>query len=288
MTQTTARIIDGKRMSTEIEDEVREEVSALVAAGKTPPCLVVVLVGEDPASQVYVRNKGLACGRVGFGSQTIRMPAETTEAELLAEIERLNQDPSVHGILVQLPVPKGIDDRRVIETISPAKDVDGFHPYNAGRLMQGNPTLVPATPSGVMEMLKRSGIEVKGAEVAIVGRSTIVGRPLAALMTNADATVTLCHSRTRNLAEVVRRADIVVAAVGKAGFVTADMVRPGATVIDVGINRLPTGKLAGDVAYEEVSETAGWITPVPGGVGPMTIALLLKNTLLAYKALAID
>ncbi len=286
MPQTSARIIDGKHMATEIEAEVRQEVEALAAVGKTPPCLVVVLVGEDPASEVYVRNKGKACERVGFGSRTIRMPAETTESELLAEVDRLNNDPDVHGILVQLPLPKGMDERKVIEAISPAKDVDGFHPYNAGRLMQGNPTLVPATPSGVMEMLKRSGIEVKGAEVAIVGRSTIVGRPLAALMTNADATVTLCHSRTKNLPEVLRRADIVVAAVGKAKFVTADMVRPGATVIDVGINRLETGKLAGDVAFDEVAEKAGWITPVPGGVGPMTIALLLKNTLQAYQALA--
>jgi len=285
MPQTSARIIDGKRIATEIEEEVREEVAQLTAAGKTPPCLVVVVVGEDPASQVYVRNKGLACARVGFGSQTVRLPAETTQAELLAEIERLNADPDVHGILVQLPLPKGIDERLVIDAMNPAKDVDGFHPYNAGRLMQGNPTLVPATPSGVMEMLKRSGIEVKGAEVAIVGRSTIVGRPLAALMTNADATVTLCHSRTRNLPEVVRRADIVVAAVGKAGFITADMVRPGAAVIDVGINRLESVKLAGDVAFDEVAQKAGWITPVPGGVGPMTIAVLLKNTLQAYKSL---
>lgn len=283
MPQTSARIIDGKALSLEIEEEVRQEVAQLTSAGKTPPCLVVVVVGEDPASQVYVRNKGRACERVGFGSQTIRLPAETTQAELLAEVERLNADPDVHGILVQLPLPKGIDERLVIDTINPAKDVDGFHPYNAGRLMQGNPTLVPATPSGVMEMLKRSGIEVKGAEVAIVGRSTIVGRPLAALMTNADATVTLCHSRTKNLPEVVRRADIVVAAVGKPFFVTADMVRPGATVIDVGINRLESGKLAGDVAFEEVARKAAWITPVPGGVGPMTIALLLKNTLLAYR-----
>ncbi|MBO9540999.1 bifunctional methylenetetrahydrofolate dehydrogenase/methenyltetrahydrofolate cyclohydrolase FolD [bacterium] len=283
MTQR-ARIIDGKRIASAIEAEVKETVQAIDAQGGMKPCLAVVVVGEDPASAVYVRNKGRACDRVGFASHSVVLPAETTEAALLDEIAQLNADPAVHGILVQLPLPKAIDERRILEAIDPLKDVDGFHPYNAGRLVQGAPTMVPATAAGVLELLKREGVAIAGLEAAVVGRSTIVGRPVAALLTNADATVTLCHSRTKDLPAVLRRADVVVAAVGRPAFITAEMIKPGAVVIDVGINRLPDGRLVGDVDFEGVQEVAGYLTPVPGGVGPMTIAVLLRNTLEAYRA----
>lgn len=281
-----ARVIDGKRIAAEIEQEVRQEVASLRLQGRMAPCLAVVLVGDDPASSVYVRNKARACERVGFQSRTLRMPVETTEAELLAAIARLNADPEVHGYLVQLPLPRGIDSQRVLEAVDPRKDVDGFHPYNVGRLVQGQPTMVPATPAGVLELLRREGIALQGLEAVVVGRSNIVGRPVATLLTHADATVTVAHSRTRDLASVLRRAELVVAAVGKAGMITAEMIRPGAVVIDVGTNRLPDGSLVGDVDFEGVSQVAGWVTPVPGGVGPMTIAMLLKNTLEAYHTLA--
>jgi methylenetetrahydrofolate dehydrogenase (NADP+)/methenyltetrahydrofolate cyclohydrolase len=254
----------------------------------------VVLVGEDAASQVYVRSKGKACAEAGMHSETVRLPAETTEADLLAVIDRLNADPAIHGMLVQLPLPKQIRSDTVLRRIDPSKDVDGFHPVNVGKLVLGDPTAFrPATPYGVQEMLIRSGIDTKGARAVILGRSTIVGRPMANLLLQdgpgGNATVTVCHSRSRNLAEITREADILIVAIGKPEFVTADMVRPGAVVIDVGINRVddPSNargyRLAGDVAFAPVAEIASAITPVPGGVGPMTIAMLLRNTLQALE-----
>jgi methylenetetrahydrofolate dehydrogenase (NADP+) / methenyltetrahydrofolate cyclohydrolase len=253
-----------------------------------------VIVGEDPASQVYVASKGRACVEAGMHSETVRLPATAPEAELLAVVDRLNADPNIHGILVQLPLPKQIDSEKVLRRVDPAKDVDGFHPVNVGKLVTGDRSAFrPATPYGVQQMLIRSGIETKGAHAVIVGRSNIVGKPMANLLIQqgpgGDATVTVCHSRTRDLPAVTRSADILIAAIGKPEFVTADMVRPGAVVIDVGINRvddpsLPKGyRLVGDVAYGPVSELASWITPVPGGVGPMTIAMLLQNTLQAWQ-----
>ena len=294
--------MSGKTMSAKILDGValaktiRAEVAAAVvkAAGSTRPGLAAVLVGEDPASAVYVRSKGKACEEAGMHSETIRLPTETTEAELLAVVDRLNTDPNIHGILVQLPLPKQIDSEKVLHRVDPAKDVDGFHPVNVGKLVTGDRSAFrPATPYGVQQMLIRSGIETKGAHAVIVGRSNIVGKPMANLLIQqgpgGDATVTVCHSRTRDLPAVTRSADILVAAIGKPEFVTAEMVRPGAVVIDVGINRVddssqPKGyRLVGDVAFGPVSELASWITPVPGGVGPMTIAMLLQNTLQAWR-----
>jgi methylenetetrahydrofolate dehydrogenase (NADP+)/methenyltetrahydrofolate cyclohydrolase len=290
----SAKVLDG----TALAKTIRAEVAAVVArsGGSTKPGLAAVLVGEDPASAVYVRSKGKACEEAGMYSETIRLPKETSEAELLAVVDRLNADPKIHGILVQLPLPKQIDSEKVLFRIDPAKDVDGFHPVNVGRLVTGDRAAFrPATPYGVQQMLIRSGIETKGAHAVIVGRSNIVGKPMANLLIQqgpgGDATVTVCHSRTRDLPAVTRSADILIAAIGKAEFVTADMVRPGAVVIDVGINRVedasqPKGyRLAGDVAYGPVSEVASWITPVPGGVGPMTIAMLLQNTLQAWQQL---
>jgi methylenetetrahydrofolate dehydrogenase (NADP+)/methenyltetrahydrofolate cyclohydrolase len=289
----TARILDGVSMGRAIRQEVAQDVARLLQAG-IKPGLAVVLVGEDPASQVYVRSKGKACEEAGMHSVTIRLPAETSEAELLATIDRLNADPAIHGMLVQLPIPKRMNSDRVLRRIDPRKDVDGFHPENVGKLVTGDPTAFrPATPYGVQQMLIRSGIETKGAHAVIVGRSNIVGKPMANLLIQqgpgGDATVTVCHSRTRDLPSITRQADILVAAIGKAEFVTADMVRPGAVVIDVGINRVDDAtrekgyRLCGDVAYEPVAAIASAITPVPGGVGPMTIAMLLKNTLQAAE-----
>jgi len=297
--------MSGKTMSAKILDGValakaiRAEVAAAVvkAAGSTRPGLAAVLVGDDPASAVYVRSKGKACEEAGMHSETIRLSTETTEAELLAVVDRLNADPNIHGILVQLPLPKQIDSEKVLRRVDPAKDVDGFHPVNVGKLVTGDRSAFrPATPYGVQQMLIRSGIETKGAHAVIVGRSNIVGKPMANLLIQqgpgGDATVTVCHSRTRDLPAVTRSADILIAAIGKPEFVTADMVRPGAVVIDVGINRVddssqPKGyRLVGDVAYGPVSELASWITPVPGGVGPMTIAMLLQNTLQAWRQIA--
>jgi methylenetetrahydrofolate dehydrogenase (NADP+) / methenyltetrahydrofolate cyclohydrolase len=287
-----AKILDGVALAR----TRRGEVAAAVArtGGTTKPGLAAVLVGEDPASTVYVRSKGKACEEAGMYSETIRLPKEATEAELLAVVDRLNADPRIHGILVQLPLPKQIDSEKVLFRIDPAKDVDGFHPVNVGKLVTGDRTAFrPATPYGVQQMLIRSGVETKGAHAVIVGRSNIVGKPMANLLIQqgpgGDATVTVCHSRTRDLPAVTRSADILIAAIGKAEFVTADMVRPGAVVIDVGINRVedpsqPRGyRLVGDVAFGPVSELASWITPVPGGVGPMTIAMLLQNTLQAWQ-----
>lgn len=289
----TARILDGVAIGREIRAEVAERVAALAARGRVPG-LAVVLVGEDPASQVYVRSKGKACAEAGMHSETVRLPVETTEAELLAVIDRLNADPAIHGMLVQLPLPKQIHSDTVLQRIDPGKDVDGFHPVNVGRVAQGDPTAFrPATPAGVQQMLIRSGVETKGAHAVVVGRSTIVGRPMASLLLQdgpgGNATVTVCHSRSRNLPEITRQADILIVAIGKPEFVTGDMVRPGAVVIDVGINRVddasnPRGyRLAGDVAFAPVAEIASAITPVPGGVGPMTIAMLLRNTLQALE-----
>ncbi|HEX6106302.1 MAG TPA: bifunctional methylenetetrahydrofolate dehydrogenase/methenyltetrahydrofolate cyclohydrolase FolD [Gemmatimonadales bacterium] len=291
----TARILDGVALAKTIRAEVAAEVSRLAGNGR-PPGLAAVLVGEDPASTVYVRSKGKATEEAGMHSETIRRPATTSEADLLAIVDRLNADPRIHGILVQLPLPKHIDSEKVLRRIDPAKDVDGFHPMNVGKLVTGDRTAFrPATPYGVQQMLIRSGIETKGAHAVIVGRSNIVGKPMANLLIQqgpgGDATVTVCHSRTRDLPAVTRTADILVAAIGRAEFVTADMVRPGAVVIDVGINRVddpsqPKGyRLVGDVAYAPVAEIASAITPVPGGVGPMTIAMLLQNTLQAWQQL---
>jgi methylenetetrahydrofolate dehydrogenase (NADP+)/methenyltetrahydrofolate cyclohydrolase len=288
----SAKILDGAALARTIRAEVGAAVAK--AAGSTRPGLAAVLVGDDPASAVYVRSKGKACEEAGMHSETIRLPKETSEAELLAVVDRLNADPGIHGILVQLPLPKQIDSEKVLRRVDPAKDVDGFHPVNVGKLVTGDRTAFrPATPYGVQQMLIRSGIETKGAHAVIVGRSNIVGKPMANLLIQqgpgGDATVTVSHSRTRDLPAVTRSADILIAAIGKPEFVTADMVRPGAVVIDVGINRVDDPsqskgyRLVGDVAYGPVSGLASWITPVPGGVGPMTIAMLLQNTLQAWQ-----
>ena len=292
----SARLIDGTAIAKGIRGEVTEQVRALQARGVVPG-LAVVLVGEDPASEVYVRMKGKACLDAGMHSETIVLPAETTEEELLAVIDRLNADPAIHGILCQLPVPKQIHAEKVLFRIDPRKDVDGFHPLNVGKVVLGDPSgFRPATPYGVQQMLIRSGIEIKGAHVVIVGRSNLVGKPLANMLSRpgagGDATVTVTHSRTRDLPGVCRTADILVAAMGKAEFIGVDAVQPGATVIDVGTTRVddatkPKGfRLSGDVAFEAVREVAGAITPVPGGVGPMTIAMLLVNTLQAATLFA--
>jgi methylenetetrahydrofolate dehydrogenase (NADP+)/methenyltetrahydrofolate cyclohydrolase len=272
--------LDGKALARRVRARVAEEARA---AGLTPG-LTVVIVGDDPASHVYVRNKTRAASTAGFREATIALPAETGEAQVLEVIARLNADPDVDGILVQLPLPKHIRSQAVIEAIDPAKDVDGLHPVNAGRLASGHPALVPCTPKGVMTMLAEAGVPLAGARALVIGRSTLVGRPVAALLTSADATVTLAHSRTRDLAAECRRAEVMIAAVGRPEMVRGDWVAEGAVVIDVGINRRPDGRLTGDVAFAEARERAAWITPVPGGVGPMTIASLLENTLIAAKA----
>ncbi len=276
----TARIIDGKAVAATL----RAELAARVATLAFQPGLTVILVGDDPASAVYVRSKDRAAKEAGILAQTIRMPAETAQASLLAEIARLNADPEVDGILVQLPLPGHIDAQAVIAAIDPGKDVDGFHPVNVGALAGGQPGLVPCTPAGVMKLLRHAGATLAGARALVLGRSAIVGRPVAALLLAADATVTIAHSRTRDLAAECRRADILIAAVGRPEMVRGDWIKEGATVIDVGINRLPDGRLVGDVAYAECAERAGAITPVPGGVGPMTIACLLENTVEAAIA----
>lgn len=274
-----ANIINGK----EISAAIREEIKSGVQGMSVRPGLAAVLVGDDPASAVYVRNKSKACAEVGIYSEVYRLPEETGREQLLGLIEQLNQSPLIHGILVQLPLPKHLDPEEVIMAIDPAKDVDAFHPVNVGKIMIGNYDFLPCTPAGVMELLHRSGIEVSGKECVVIGRSNIVGKPQAMLLLHENATVTVCHSKTRDLPSVCRRADILVSAVGKAKFVTADMVRNGAVVIDVGMNRDENGKLCGDVDFEPVSEKASYITPVPGGVGPMTITMLLKNTVTAAK-----
>lgn len=277
----TAQLLDGKVMSAELREKLALRVQALAERGVTPG-LAVILVGEDPASQIYVRNKGLGCQQVGIHSVTLRMPEDTTQAQLHARIDALNADPAIHGILVQLPLPKGLDEAAALARIAPEKDVDGFHLLNAGKLFTGQPGVVACTPKGAMEMIRRTGVDLTGREAVVVGRSNIVGKPMAMLLMQANATVTLCHSRTANLAEHTRRADVLVAAVGRAKFITADMVKPGAIVIDVGINRVD-GKVVGDVDFDAVREVAGWITPVPGGVGRMTITMLLENTIEAAE-----
>lgn len=276
-----AQLLDGKTMSNELREKLALRVTALKERGVTPG-LAVILVGEDPASQIYVKNKGLGCAQVGIHSETIRLPETATQQELEAQIDRLNADAAIHGILVQLPLPAGLDETAALARISPEKDVDGFHILNAGKLFTGQEGVVACTPKGAMEMIRRTGISLAGKEAVVIGRSNIVGKPMAMLLLQQHATVTLCHSRTQHLAEHTRRADILVAAVGKPRFITADMVKPGAVVIDVGINRVD-GKVVGDVDFDAVKEVASWITPVPGGVGRMTITMLLENTIEAAE-----
>jgi len=277
-----AQIIDGKAIAAKIRGEIANDVK-LLASQEVQPGLAVVLVGEDPASKVYVSMKEKACQDVGIFSDEHKLPAETSEADLLALIDRLNNDPKIHGILVQLPLPKHIDTEKVLEAISPLKDVDGFHPYNVGRLVVGKPLFQPCTPYGVMVMLKETGVDLKGKEVVVVGRSNIVGKPVALMCLQQHATVTICHSRTRDLAAKVGQADILIAAVGVPEMIKGAWVKPGAVVIDVGVNRVGDRKLVGDVEYAAASERASAITPVPGGVGPMTITMLLYNTVESAK-----
>lgn len=276
-----AQLLDGKAMSEELRADIARKVAALKERGVTPG-LAVILVGDDPASQIYVRNKGIGCEKTGMHSVTIRMPEDTTQQALENQIRALNADPAIHGILVQLPLPRHLDEAAALAAIVPEKDVDGFHVQNAGRLLSGLPGVVACTPKGAMEMIRRTGVDLAGKEAVVVGRSNIVGKPMAMLLLQANCTVTMCHSRTADLASHTRRADILVAAVGRPGFITADMVKPGAIVIDVGINRVD-GKVVGDVDFEHVKDVAGWITPVPGGVGRMTITMLLQNTLEAAE-----
>lgn len=288
-----ARLLDGAAVGAAMRGELGPRIAALKTKGVTPG-LAVVLVGDDPASHVYVRMKGKACRDAGMHSERIALPAETPEDELLAVLERLNDDPAIHGILVQLPLPRHINERRVLRAVRPEKDVDGFHPENVGKVATGDPTgFRPATPYGVQQLLLRSGVDTAGAHAVVVGRSNIVGRPMAALLLQrgpgGDATVTVCHSRTRDLPEITRQADILIAAIGRAAFITADMIKPGAVVVDVGVNRVddPTSergyRLVGDVNFEQAREIASAITPVPGGVGPMTITMLLYNTVQAAE-----
>jgi len=279
------RIIDGNALARAVRDELRPRVAALAAAGITPG-LAVILANDDPASRIYVRNKGRACAEVGLHSEQHDLPATATETEVLGRVRSLNENPGIHGILVQLPLPAHISGERVLQAIAPEKDVDGFHPFNVGLLATGHPGFVPCTPAGVMRMLERENIVLEGRHAVIVGRSNIVGKPMAMLLLQRNATVTICHSRTRDLGAVTRSADILVAAIGRARFLSGDMVRPGAAVIDVGINRLPDGKLAGDVDFQGLLGRASHLTPVPGGVGPMTIAMLLENTVLAAERAA--
>lgn len=278
-----AKIINGKEISATIRSEIKEATEKLVAESGVRPGLAVIIVGEDPASQVYVRNKKRACDEVGFYSESYELPENTTQEELNALVDRLNKDDKIHGILCQLPLPKHLDENEVIMRIDPKKDVDAFHPENVGKIMIGDYSFLPCTPAGVMALLERSGIDVCGKECVVVGRSNIVGKPQAMLLLHANGTVTICHSRTKNLAEVCRRADILVAAIGKADFFTGDMIKDGAVVIDVGMNRRADGKLTGDVDFASVEPKASYITPVPGGVGPMTITMLMQNTLTAAK-----
>lgn len=286
----SAQIIDGKAIAQKVRSGLAEEVAALEAKTGVQPHLAAVLVGDDPASAVYVRNKQRACEQTGIESTLHRLSAETTQDELLQLVHKLNNDETVHGILVQLPLPEQIDELAILDAVTPLKDVDAFHPENVGLIVQGRPRFLPCTPHGVQQMLIESGTEIAGKHAVVLGRSEIVGKPMALLLMQkgaaANATVTVCHSRTQNLAEITRTADILIAAIGKPEFVTAEMVKPGATVIDVGTNRVGEKKLVGDVAFDDVKEVAGAISPVPGGVGPMTITMLLKNTLLAARIAA--
>ena len=277
-----AKILSGKVVSQRIKDELKEEVKELNAKGIFPG-LAVIIVGDDPASRVYVNSKKKACEEIGVYSEEYALPAETSEEELLQLVEKLNNEPKINGILVQLPLPKHIDEETIINAISPKKDVDAFHPSNVGKIMIGNYDFLPCTPAGVMELIKESGIDVAGKECVVVGRSNIVGKPMSMLLLHKNGTVTVCHSKTQNLREKTKSADILVAAVGIPNFITGDMIKPGAVVIDVGINRIAPKTLVGDVDFESAEPVAGAITPVPGGVGPMTIAMLMKNTLKAAQ-----
>ena len=281
-----AKIIDGKAISAAERISIKEETTAFIEENGYAPGLAVIIVGENPASQVYVRNKHKACGEVGFLSRVYELPEATTQEELNALIDTLNADEAIHGILCQLPLPKHLNEDEVIARISPAKDVDAFHVQNVGRIMLGDYDFLPCTPAGVMVLLREAGVEISGKECVVLGRSNIVGKPMAMLLLQANGTVTICHSRTKNLAEVTRRADILVVAIGKAKFINGDMVKPGAVVIDVGMDRDENGKLCGDVDFASVEPICSAITPVPGGVGPMTITMLLRNTLTAAKRFA--
>ena len=278
-----AKIINGKQVSQSVRDAQKAETEALFAKYGKRPGLAVIIVGEDPASKVYVANKEKACGEVGFYSELYRMPESTTMEELLSLIEKLNNDDKIHGILCQLPLPKHLDEEKVILAINPNKDVDAFHPVNTGKIMIGNHSFLPCTPAGVMKLIESTGTDISGKECVVIGRSNIVGKPQAMLLLQANGTVTICHSRTKDLKEVTKRADILVVAIGKADFITGDMIKEGAVVIDVGMNRRADGKLTGDVDFESAEKVASYITPVPGGVGPMTITMLLQNTLTAFK-----
>lgn len=282
----SATIIDGKTLALTLRETIAQGVQDLNRVSGIHPGLAAVLVGDDPASAVYVKNKKLACEKAGLYPQEHRLPASTTQEDLLKLIAELNADSRIHGILVQLPLPPHIDTKVILQAVSPEKDADGFHPVNVGRLVEGDPVFVPCTPKGVIHMIDSTGEALAGKRAVVIGRSNIVGKPVAMLLLHRHATVTICHSRTKDLPGVVREADIVIAAIGKPHFVTADMVKEGAMVIDVGINRLADGKLVGDVDFDRVKERAGWITPVPGGVGPMTIAMLLQNTLESAKRMA--
>lgn len=281
-----ARIIDGKALAQQVRDRLAIESAAVLAKTGVKPGLATILVGDDPASHQYVKSKQKACDAAGIYIDDYKLPGTTTQADLLALIEKKNADPKVHGILVQLPLPKHIDSRVVLEAVSPAKDADGFHPYNFGRLVEGNPVVEACTPKGVIKMIESTGVGIEGKRAVVLGRSNIVGKPLALMLLQRNATVTICHSKTKDLPAVCREAELLLVAIGKAKFVTADMVREGAVVIDVGTNRWTDGKLCGDVDYEPVSQKAGWISPVPGGVGPMTIAMLLDNTVESAKRMA--
>ena len=280
------KLINGKEIAAAVRAELKADCATFIAKHGYAPGLAVVIVGEDPASQIYVRNKARACEEVGFCSEVHRLPAGTEQAALNALIDRLNADSRIHGILVQLPLPAHLDAEEVTLRIDPRKDVDAFHPFNVGRILLGDPIFLPCTPAGVMELLRRSGIDPSGKRCVVIGRSNIVGKPMAMLLLAANGTVTVCHSRTVGLADITREADILVSAVGRANFVTADMVKPGAVVIDVGMNRDASGKLVGDVDFPSVSPLCSFITPVPGGVGPMTITMLLRNTLVAAERMA--
>lgn len=281
-----AQLIDGKALAQQIRERIAKDVVDLVARKGVRPGLAAILVGDDPASHIYVRNKQKACDAAGIYVDENKLPASTTQAELLRLIEKVNADPKIHGILVQLPLPKHIDSKVILDSVSPLKDADGFHPYNFGRLVEGNPIFEACTPKGVIKMIESTGVTIEGKRAVVLGRSNIVGKPAALMLLHRHATVTICHSKTKDLPAVCREAEILVVAIGKAKFVTADMVREGAMVIDVGTNRTAEGKVVGDVDYEPVSRKAGWISPVPGGVGPMTIAMLLDNTLESAKRAA--
>ena len=278
-----AQIISGKEVAQKVREGIKTEVAEMLEKTGKRPGLAVIIVGEDPASQVYVRNKAKGCEEVGFHSEVYRLEENTSMEELLALVDRLNKDENIHGILCQLPLPKHLDETAVILAIDPDKDVDAFHPVNTGKIMIGNYSFLPCTPAGVMELIASTGVDISGKECVVVGRSNIVGKPQAMLLLQKNGTVTICHSRTKDLKETTRRADILVVAVGRANFITGDMVKDGAIVVDVGINRGEDGKLVGDVHFESCEKVASYITPVPGGVGPMTITMLLKNTLTAAK-----